>query len=298
MADIFLSYSREDEARIKGLVAEFEAQGWTVFWDRRIPAGETWRSYIGAALQDARCIVVAWSKFSVESQWVTEEADEGKTRKILVPVLLDQVPAPRGFREIQAADISGWQPGQASERFTELIGDLRRILGKPSASAREMPPAGQPFTPERKAEGQAGGRSMHGRRTVLVALLAVFAIGIAGYFVVGSLQTGKQHVPSPSIPMQAARDRAVTADATRSGGSWLVVAGSFGRDDLQSAERHHLRLTRAGLDSTVIDSNDYPLLAPNLWVVAIGPFESRETANAALSRVRTTVPDAYTKMGR
>ena len=41
---------------------------------------------------------------------------------------------------------------------------------------------------------------MHGRRTVLVALLAVFAIGIAGYFVVGSLQTGKQHVPSPSIP--------------------------------------------------------------------------------------------------
>ena len=64
MADIFLSYSREDEARIKSLVTEFEAQGWTVFWDRRIPAGETWRSYIGTALQDARCIVVAWSQSS------------------------------------------------------------------------------------------------------------------------------------------------------------------------------------------------------------------------------------------
>ena len=95
MADIFLSYSREDEARIKSLVTEFEAQGWTVFWDRRIPAGETWRSYIGTALQDARCIVVAWSQSSIESQWVAEEADEGKARKILVPVLLDQVPAPR-----------------------------------------------------------------------------------------------------------------------------------------------------------------------------------------------------------
>lgn len=298
MADIFLSYSREDEARIKGLVSEFEAQGWTVFWDRRIPAGETWRTYIGAALQDARCIVVAWSKSSVESQWVTEEADEGKARKVLVPVLLDQVPAPRGFREIQAADISGWQPGQPSERFTELIGDLRRLLGKPHESERALPPGRQAIGPERKEEIQARDRSPHGRRSVFIALLSVFAIGIVGYFVVGSLQPGQQHAPSPAIPMQVARDRAVTADVTRPGGSWLVVAGSFGRDELQAAERLHVRLTRAGLDTAVIDSNDYPLLTPNLWVVAIGPFESRDATSAVLARAKGVVPDAYAKLGR
>lgn len=298
MADIFLSYSREDEARIKGLVTEFEAQGWTVFWDRRIPAGETWRSYIGAALRDARCIVVAWSASSIESQWVAEEADEGKARKVLVPVLLDQVQAPRGFREIQAADISEWQPGQPSERFTELIGDLRRLLEGSPESRVGMPPAKPPIDLERKDEGQAGGRSSPGRRSLFVALLSVFAIGIVGYFVVTSSRPGKQYVPSPSIPLQVARDRAVTRDVTRSGGSWLIIAGSFSRDELQSAERHQLRLSRAGLGTSVIDSNDYPLLTPNLWVVALGPFESREAASAALSRARATIPDAYAKLGR
>lgn len=125
MADIFLSYSREDEARIRGLVSQIEAQGWSVFWDQRIPAGETWRSHIGSALQDSRCIVVAWSKHSIDSQWVAEEADEGKTRRVLIPLLLDHVQPPRGFREIQAADISDWHAGQTSERFNELIEDIR-----------------------------------------------------------------------------------------------------------------------------------------------------------------------------
>jgi len=43
MSDIFLSYASEDRARVLGLVKALEAQGWTVFWDRMIPAGKTFR---------------------------------------------------------------------------------------------------------------------------------------------------------------------------------------------------------------------------------------------------------------
>lgn len=328
MADIFLSYSREDEARIKGLVAEFEAQGWTVFWDRRIPAGETWRSYIGSALQDARCIVVAWSSASVESQWVAEEADEGKARRILVPVLLEPVQVPRGFREIQAANISDWQPGRTSERFAELIADLRRLLGKSRklGPERSQPAptieAEQPGAPERMAASQrehkthSDSQPLAGRRAV-ITLLTVLAVGVLGYLLVAPLRADRRAIDPPERPLQndpalAGRpsetrtadpsSRDVQAERSREtarpSGSWLVVAGSFSRDELQAAERHRLRLARAGLDTSVIDSNDYPLLTPNLWVVAIGPFESRETAGAALSRVRATLPEAYAKMGR
>ena len=84
---IFISYAREDETRIQPLVLALEMQGWSVFWDRRIPSGLT--SYIGKALTDARCVIVAWSRYSITSGWVSEEADEGKARNILVPVLLD-----------------------------------------------------------------------------------------------------------------------------------------------------------------------------------------------------------------
>ena len=52
MSDIFISYAREDEARIQKLVRALEQRGLSVFWDRNIPAGQTWRSHIGKALSD------------------------------------------------------------------------------------------------------------------------------------------------------------------------------------------------------------------------------------------------------
>lgn len=85
--------------------------------------------------------------------------------------------------------------------------------------------------------------------------------------------------------------------ATRNG-AWLVVAGSYPHADDSAAERKRLAIIRSEQDAVVIDSNEYPLLTPNLRVVAIGPFESKEMAKASLARVKLMVPDAYVKKGR
>ena len=138
--DIFFSYAREDKARVAPMVAALEAGGWSVFWDRRIPAGQTWRSHIGRALEQARCVVVAWSEHSIQSEWVIEEADEGRERGILVPVFLDPVRPPRGFRGIQAADLSGWSPGRPSPAFESFLADLGAVLGPPQQKPSPSPP--------------------------------------------------------------------------------------------------------------------------------------------------------------
>ncbi len=117
MADIFVSYAREDETRIEPLARALTDHGWSVFWDRDIPAGQTWRSHIGNALAGVRCVIVAWSRHSIDSGWVSEEADVGRQRGVLVPVLLDAVDVPIGFRSIQAADLTDWTPGRTSPRF-------------------------------------------------------------------------------------------------------------------------------------------------------------------------------------
>jgi hypothetical protein len=78
--DIFLSYAREDQARAGDLAAALEQHGLTVFWDREVPPGQTWHSSIGAALTNARCVIVAWSRHSIAPQWAIEEASEGKDR--------------------------------------------------------------------------------------------------------------------------------------------------------------------------------------------------------------------------
>ena len=139
-AEIFISYAREDEQRIRHLCRALEAQGWSVFWDRRIPAGLTWDDYIGRALTGSRCVVVAWSEASVSSRFVKEEAHAAMNRGVLVPVLLDPVAPPFGFSMIQAADLSAWARGGDPAALEQLVADLRRLLPSQAAVAPPLAP--------------------------------------------------------------------------------------------------------------------------------------------------------------
>lgn len=87
MADIFLSYSTRDTERVRPLVEALERMGWTVWWDRKVPPGKTWRRMIEEALDASKCVLVIWSANSIESRWVIEEADEGHRRGVFFPVL-------------------------------------------------------------------------------------------------------------------------------------------------------------------------------------------------------------------
>jgi hypothetical protein len=106
MTDIFISYATEDKARVRPLADALAAEGWSVFWDRKVKPGENWHRVIGRELRQARCVVVTWSRASVESEWVLEAAVEGKTRKVLIPASLDAVDIPFGFRPLQSADLT------------------------------------------------------------------------------------------------------------------------------------------------------------------------------------------------
>ena len=129
MADIFVSYARKDSARVEQLAEGLaRSGGWSLFTDHVIPTGQSWREYIGAQLEGARCVLVIWSNASVSSRWVQEEADEGFRRGILIPILLELVTPPLGFRSLQAADLSGWQGDCESAAFRRLLDDIAHIL--------------------------------------------------------------------------------------------------------------------------------------------------------------------------
>ena len=108
MADVFVSYDSEDRERIKPLVDALEAKGWSVWWDRQLRPGPNFAKTIRRELDAARCVVVAWSKYSVESDWCLDEANEGLQRGILVPARIDDVPLPLGFGQAYTASLIGW----------------------------------------------------------------------------------------------------------------------------------------------------------------------------------------------
>jgi TIR domain len=180
MADLFISAAHEDEARIRPLVYALEQYGWSVFWDRRIPAGQTWRSYISQALIDASCVIVAWSRHSIVSRWVVEEADEGQKRGILIPVLLDSVELLIGFRSIQAADMTDWQPGRPSPSLEQLARDINAVLVITSRSAATE----QAAEPKAETHGQPSALPQRQpkvpSRRLAYALLAMILVLVAG----------------------------------------------------------------------------------------------------------------------
>jgi tetratricopeptide (TPR) repeat protein len=127
MSDIFISYASEDRNLCKALATTLENEGLSVFWDRKIPVGTTWRELLEEELISARCLIVLWSHSSVRSEWVKEEAEEGRVRGILIPVLIENVSPPVGFRTIQCAPLIGWDGNRLAPGYQQLIEDITAL---------------------------------------------------------------------------------------------------------------------------------------------------------------------------
>ncbi len=137
MSDIFISYARSEMARAKQLASVLSEQGWTVWWDRQLQAGESWATQIEQALDSARCVVVLWSANSVDSAWVIDEAAYARDLGKLIPVQLDKVRIPYGFGEIRTIALTDWD-GQSKHpgiqdllrTISAVLADHRPVLGE------------------------------------------------------------------------------------------------------------------------------------------------------------------------
>jgi len=132
---------------VEPLAKALEDKGWSVWWDRVIPAGKIYDDVIQEKLDEAKCVIVVWSKHSVTSRWVRSEAEEGANRQILVPVLLEEVRIPLAFRPIQAAGLIDWKAGAHHSGFDQFIRDVSGILGPPREKEKEVE---EPVSPDRR----------------------------------------------------------------------------------------------------------------------------------------------------
>jgi hypothetical protein len=145
MADIFISYGRADRPHAQRIASVLEGHGWSVWWDRKILAGDTFEQTIQRALNEARCIVVLWSAGSVTSSWVKDEATDGKRRNILVPVLIDEVDIPLGFRQLHAVNLLDAASDQDLSHFDGLVASVDSVLRRPAPVAEEQRVTGESF---------------------------------------------------------------------------------------------------------------------------------------------------------
>lgn len=114
MASIFLSYARSDVAIAERIAQALEAAGHSVWWDQAIHAGSRFSAEIEEALEAADVVIVLWSVASVKSAWVHDEASVGRDSGKLVPVLIEDIQPPLGFRQYQALNLKGKHRGSVS----------------------------------------------------------------------------------------------------------------------------------------------------------------------------------------
>jgi hypothetical protein len=127
MADVFLSYAREDRARAEQVAHGLEANGIDVSWDSEIPPGANWADHIEQKLAHCTALIVLWSAESMKSQWVREEARMGRDKGVLIPAIIDAVPAPFGFGEVQAADLSNWNGEADHPHWRRFVAAVRQF---------------------------------------------------------------------------------------------------------------------------------------------------------------------------
>ena len=129
MATVFLSYDHDDVERAAPIASVLEKAGHSVWWDRHIQGGAQYNDEIEAAVEAANAVVVLWSERSIRSTWVRDEAAEGRDQNKLVPVLLDAVKPPMGFRQFQTIDLSKSGRGASGSSLQLILDSIDKLGG-------------------------------------------------------------------------------------------------------------------------------------------------------------------------
>ncbi len=172
MTDVFLSYSRDDLTVARRFAEGFEREGLTVWWDQTLIPGEAFDEVTEKALNEAKAVVVLWSKTSVGSRWVRAEATQAHDNKTLVPVMIEACKRPIMFELTHTADLSNWKGDMSDPAWRTFVGNVRQLAKNEGRQA-----AAPDVNPVVRRPGRFSAGAMVG---ILVAVLGALGLGLWG----------------------------------------------------------------------------------------------------------------------
>ena len=135
MADVFLSYKRDERAAVETIASRLRDLGLTVWFDASMSAGETFNAEIDREARAAKAILVCWSPAARQSEWVNAEAMIGFEQKKLAACYVagpDRFSAPTPFNTTHAEDLRVWltAPSVTHPGWKGVLRRLGKLCGR------------------------------------------------------------------------------------------------------------------------------------------------------------------------
>lgn len=170
MADVFISYARSTARIAKAAAKALTSDGYSVWMDEELPAHRAYADVISERLDEAKAVLVLWSREATASHWVRSEANRARERGTLVQASVDGTLPPMPFDQIQCADLKGWRGTPSAASWVKLRDSITDLASPNGIDRRKSSLPGL------------------GRRSVIAgAAAAVVAVG-AGYLGIRSLR--------------------------------------------------------------------------------------------------------------
>lgn len=193
MADVFLSYSREDQALVQRVADGLTTLGYDIWWDAHLPVHRSYGDVIAEEIRVSKAVIVLWSDGAAKSEWVRAEADMARNQRKLVQAALDDVMPPLPFNQIQYALLGDWQGEPDHKGWRKILASLAALMDAPAPPpAPAAPaPAAAPLPPP---VPQRGGPSLS---TIGFFVLLVILMGVCLWAFV--LKDRQQVAPAPLV---------------------------------------------------------------------------------------------------
>lgn len=296
MASVFLSYARDDVARVRPLAQALESAGHSVWWDQHIAGGQQFAEEIEQALESADAVVVVWTDSSCRSSWVRDEAASARDRGRLIPICLDGCTPPLGFRQFQAIDLRSWN-GRSNSKALEPL--KHAVAARSSTCAATRSDRGSP------APSPSAGTTIEWlrRRKFVVAAAALLLVASAlvlprlgllggGGSVSPRVALGEFAVTSADLPRSMSRamhDEIMAAFGTENAVTLTTAAGVGGSSPAPFLLDGSIRKDADALRFTVNlkDTDSGTLLWSRAFDrAAADPLATRQVAEASSQIVR------------
>lgn len=192
MADVFISYKKDDRRLAERVVGALRAEGLSIWWDDDLTPRVSFDSEIEREATAASAIVVLWTPQSAASDWVRTEADFGKEHGKLVPLQLEPCTMPLSFRLLQAADLTDWSGDRNHREWRKAVSWIKSL--KDGDSKQRLPAAPAPeSTPQHERKAARIPLGLIGGILAVVVVLAVLG-GLFAFDLLDEGRTGKGSV--------------------------------------------------------------------------------------------------------